>query len=552
MKKSILSISLLCSMIFTAGLFGQNATTEVINVEKSYTPDVKSQKKAQLSPVKNTSDSKKLPVTYITDTQASQVYSSAQPISALSIPQSVVEENTIYPNYIKAGFGYNISTMGQAYYKTDLGKTTLWGKINHDRAQNNEETPYSSKSVYSHTDATVGVYRNIGSYQGGVKLYTNGNAFSNNAQLPVGDISDLLIIDKFKNTSFGGQAYVKSLRDGQFFDKLTVNAEFFNGIMDCKETAITADARFNIKIQNWKISLDARWAFYDEKRSTGDAIEKDDMMLLSAVPQISYKTRTFDARVGVRIEAIGGSINGAEFHIMPEAHASVKIANGAVNFYGDLTSGAKMNTLGSLTQINPYLSPYSSPTYTVERIKARAGITAAITHKLKLDANASYIKAEDAPLWIYDCLFAQYLVERENVDIATLELSARYDITKSQHISAFAQYTRSASDVLSDASYVPEFRIGASWAGKFANEKVGVYTRLAYNSSSALGMFIGNDFTEVKNDGYVEYYGEVSYKLHKRWSVFVNVNNTIDGRTPAIYGFEKVGLRALAGVKFNF
>jgi hypothetical protein len=50
----------------------------------------------------------------------------------------------------------------------------------------------------------------------------------------------------------------------------------------------------------------------------------------------------------------------------------------------------------------------------------------------------------------------------------------------------------------------------------------------------------------------VEYYGEVSYKLHKRWSVFVNINNTIDGRTPAIYGFEKVGLRALAGIKFNF
>ena len=551
MKKSILSISLLCSMIFTAGLYGQNATTEVINVEKSYTPDVKSQKKAQLSPVKTTSDAKKLPVTYITDTQASQVYSSAQPISALSIPQSVVEENPIYPNYIKAGFGYNISTMGQAYSKADLGKTTLWAKINHDRAQNSKETHYSSKSVYSHTDASIGIYKNIGSYQGGLKLYVNDNAFSNNSFDIDGQGSNILpYIDKFKNSSVGGQAYIKSLRDGQFFDHLTVNADFFDGIMDCQETAITADARFNIKIRNWKISLDARWAFYDERRSALDTeVEKDDMMLLSAVPQISYKKGAFDARVGVRIEAIGGSIDGAEFHIMPEAHLDVKVAKG-LNFYGDLTSGAKMNTLSHLTQINPDLSPYSSPLYTLERIKARVGLTAAVTPKFKLDANVSYIKAEDAPLWIYNPAAAQYLVEDDDVDIATAELSARYDINRFQHISAFAQYTRSASDVLSDASYVPEFRIGASWAGKFVDEKVGVYTRVAYNSSSVLGMFM--DIIEVENGGYVEYYGEVSYKLHKRWSVFVNINNMIDGRTPAIYGFEKVGLRALAGVKFNF
>lgn len=551
MKKCILSISLLCGMMFTVGLYAQNATTEVINVEKSYTPDVKSQKKAQLSPVKTASDGKKLPVTYITDTQASQVYSSAQPISALSISQSVVEENTIYPNYIKAGFGYNISTMGQAYYKTDLGKTTLWGKINHDRAQRNEETHYSSKSVYSHTDATIGIHRNIGSYQGGLKLYVNDNAFSNNSlDIDGQGPNTLSYIDKFKNSSFGGQAFIKSLRDGQFFDHLTVNADFFDGNLDHKETAISADARFNIKIRNWKISLDARWAFYDEKHSVVDAsAEKDDMMLLSALPQVSYKKGAFDARVGVRIEAIGGSIDGAEFHIMPEAHASVRVVKG-LNVYGDFTSGVKMNTLSHLTQINPYLSPYSSPIYTLERIKARVGLTAAVTPKFKLDANVSYIKAEDAPLWLYKPAAAQYLVEGDDVDIATAELSARYDINKSQHISAFAQYTRSTSDILSKASYVPEFRIGASWAGKFVDEKVGVYTRVAYNSSSVLGMFM--DIIEVENDGYVEYYGEVSYKLHKRWSVFVNINNTIDGRTPAIYGFEKVGLRALAGIKFNF
>ena len=552
MKKCILSISLLCGMMFTVGLYAQNATTEVINVEKSYTPDVKSQKKAQLSPVKTASDGKKLPVTYITDTQASQVYSSAQPISALSISQSVVEENTIYPNYIKAGFGYNISTMGQAYYKTDLGKTTLWGKINHDRAENGEDSYDSNKSRYSHTDAVIGLSRNIGSYDAGIKLSTSNNAFSNNSVLPIGGKFDLPIIDKFKNSSFGGQVYIKSLRDGQFFDHLTVNADFFNGNLDHKETAISADARFNIKIRNWKISLDARWAFYDEKHSVVDAsAEKDDMMLLSALPQVSYKKGAFDARVGARIEVVGGSIDGAEFHIMPEAHASIRVTNW-LNAYGDFTSGVKMNTLSHLTQINPYLSPYSSPIYTLERIKARVGLTAAITQALKIDVNASYIKAEDAPLWIYYYSSAQYLVEDDDVNIATAELSARYDINKSQHVSAFAQYTRSSSDVLSDASYVPELRIGASWAGKFANEKIGVYARAAYNSSSVLGLIDGNIITEVENEGYVEYYGEVSYKLHKRWSVFVNINNTIDGRTPAIYGFEKVGLRALAGIKFNF
>ena len=45
----------------------------------------------------------------------------SQPISAMLITQNSVEENTIYPNYIKAGFGYNISTMGELYYKGSVG-----------------------------------------------------------------------------------------------------------------------------------------------------------------------------------------------------------------------------------------------------------------------------------------------------------------------------------------------------------------------------------------------------------------------------------------------
>lgn len=550
MKKIIFSISLLCGMMLCGtGLYGQNATTEVINVEKSYTPQVKSQKKAQLSPTQAASSSKKLPVTYITDAPSSQVSSSSQPISAMLITQNSVEENTIYPNYIKAGFGYNISTMGELYYKGSVGKTTLWSKINHDRGENGEDSYDSNKSNYSHTDAAIGLSRNIGSYDAGVNFNYGYDSFSNNGPKYDGGTPSLPLFDVFTHNTYGAQVFITSQKDGKLFDRLVLDAGFYNGRLDSKETALNALARFNIKIRNWKISLDGRWEFYDEKfMDISSTTGSNDMMLLSLLPQVSYKKGAIDARLGARIELVGGSMDGADFHIMPEAHATFGVARG-LNIYADLTSGINMNTMKEVSHMNPYISPFASTHFSLERFKASVGAEANVTEALKMDVKASYSMTEDALLWIYNSHLPQYLLGSDDVNIFSVELSGRYTINRFHSASAYIQYNSSSSDVLSSASCVPDFRIGASWAGKFANEKIGVYARLAYNSSYVVAT---SSSYEAENDGYIEYYGELSYKLTKRWSAFVNVNNTINGRVPAIYGFETVGLRALAGIKFNF
>ena len=53
-------------------------------------------------------------------------------------------------------------------------------------------------------------------------------------------------------------------------------------------------------------------------------------------------------------------------------------------------------------------------------------------------------------------------------------------------------------------------------------------------------------------DGYVEYQANATYNINNRWGVFVEANNTIDGRSPRFLYYKAPGFRGMAGVEVQF
>ena len=152
-----------------------------------------------------------------------------------------------------------------------------------------------------------------------------------------------------------------------------------------------------------------------------------------------------------------------------------------------------------------------------------------------------------------DIIYLSYFTSTtDNIKLFTLKASVDYTINPSHRIGIFAQYNNSDSERFSKALYTPDFRGGASYKGSLFSNHLDIYGRLAYNSSSRALFTYFPTSVETGMDGYVEYQANATYNIKNRWGVFVEANNTIDGRSPRFLYYKAPGFRGMAGVRFNF
>ena len=151
----------LCSAALCAGIAVQaqenpqnRMSSEVVSVEKGYDPKVKTGSKASFTPQQAPQQHEKLPVSYRTNDRAVEFDFEAQPVSALVLEGTAASAQ--YPNYIKGGIGYNLSTLLEGYYTHSWGKNTLSAGINHDRAER-DISFFPDNSVFGHTDASASI-----------------------------------------------------------------------------------------------------------------------------------------------------------------------------------------------------------------------------------------------------------------------------------------------------------------------------------------------------------------------------------------------------------
>ncbi|MDD4819414.1 MAG: TonB-dependent receptor [Flavobacteriales bacterium] len=562
MNTSFIKVSMLCMSLLAVSVEGfsqekknQNPS-EVVNVEKNYTPQVKSKEKVNFNPSASNTSEKKLSVQYITELETPQAGFTTQSVNGMLL--SNTQNETLYPNYIKAGYGYNLSTMADGYYSGTFGKTTLWAKLNHDRSERDVK-PLPQNSVYSHTDASVGVRVDAGRYDVGGHVKYAYNSFTNNYMLTLYDVP-AINAEKLKNSIYSGQVFVKAKKKGEIFDHFTLDASYYAGNEAAKEMEVIGNTRINIPIKSWTIAVDASLGYYDTQIGYINNAESENLLHLNLLPSISYKKGHWDLMAGVRMGILtGNGAEGSNFHIMPEAKASYVITDGLMTIYGAFTSGYKVNTLAELAYQCPYMGPINPSSYTREKYNVKIGLSGVISSAWHYDVYVSYVNQDYSPAWIQvideisqNIFSSYYMTAPDHIKVFTANASATYKISHRHNVGAFIQYNSASSDLFSKALYTPDFRVGASYRGSVVQDKIDLYGRVVFNGISNSAMYSDGVATEQNIESFVEYMGEASYNFTKRWSVFVQAKNSIDGRIPMYYGYEAPGFRGILGVKFNF
>ena len=577
MKTSRLKYPLLAALVLVAGIDGSSQTqqkkvpTEVISVEKGYNPTVKQGKKVDFSPEATPSAGNNLPVSYKSGMENPQFDLGVQPVEALLAEGTV--PNSIYPNYVKAAAGYNESTFLEGYYNRSFGKTSVNASVNHDRSVR-DVSPLKDNSIFSVTDVSAGIKHALKKYDIGAYAEYSYNAFTNNGTRLNREAYTSALPEVLRHNGIMGGVYLRSNSGLKVFDRLSIEASYMNGANKTNDSYVKAAAGFYIPVRKVTFSLDLSAAYYDNKAVYGfydirpagaadienPATSSTDFTHLGIVPGVSYKNDRFEIYAGVRMETISGDhVDGTNFHIMPDVKVAYSIIEGLMSVYGRLESGYRVNDMRTMINDNPFASPASGAYYSHDKFKAQVGLSGVISSSVRYDISASYSQTDGDVTWennrfymLDNSYLSYYTSTTDNIKLFTLKASVDYTINPSHRIGIFAQYNNSDSERFSKALYTPDFRGGASYKGSLFSNHLDIYGRLAYNSSSRALFTYFPTSVETGMDGYVEYQANATYNINNRWGVFVEANNTIDGRSPRFLYYKAPGFRGMAGVRFNF
>lgn len=566
----------LCSAALCAGIAVQaqenpqnRMSSEVVSVEKGYDPKVKTGSKASFTPQQAPQQHEKLPVSYRTNDRAVEFDFEAQPVSALVLEGTAASAQ--YPNYIKGGIGYNLSTLLEGYYTHSWGKNTLSAGINHDRAER-DISFFPDNSVFGHTDASASIKHAARRYDLGAYARYTYDAYTNNgSRMSDAYLSDLPTVLRHNGGTIG--LLLRSNSGVRFLNHLNLEGSYLNGAMGTRDAYLKADVGLRAGKKKVMFSLDAAAGYYRNTSANGITVEAaswsgawpainkttTELEHFVLLPGVSYKNGRLDLYGGVRMEIMAGNgTDETKFHILPEIKADYAVIEGLMNLYARLESGYQVQHLAELLRSNPFASPLSHAGYSREKFNVQAGISGVASSALRYEFSLSYGQTDGVPAWV---LLRQaagtgyqsaYVNAADDIKLFSVKASADYTLNASHRIGAFAQYFNADSKAFSSALYIPDFRVGASYRGSVLSDRILLSGRIAYNGSCDALVLNGQTPQWDETDGYVEFQAEAAYRFAARWSLFAQVNNTVEGKTYRYYGYDWCGVRALAGVRFNF
>lgn len=397
-----------CSAALCAGMAVQaqenpqnRMSSEVVSVEKGYDPKVKTGGKASFTPEQAPQQREKLPVSYRTNDRAVDFDFEAQPVSALVLEGTAASVQ--YPNYIKGGIGYNLSTLLEGYYTRSWGKNTLSAGLNHDRAER-DLSFFSDNSVFGHTDVSASIKHAARRYDLGAYARYAYDAYTNNGSR-LGDtyLSDLPGVLRHNGIDAG--LFLRANSGVRFLNELSLEGSYLNGAMGSSDAYVKAAAGLRAGKKKVMFSLDAAAGYYRNTWANGinvnptswsgtwPAVGKTTAELehFTLLPGVSYKNSRLDLYGGVRMEIMAGNgTDETKFHILPEIRADYAIIEGLMNLYARLESGYQVQHLSELLRSNPFASPLAHMGYSREKFKVQAGLSGVASSALRYELNLSY------------------------------------------------------------------------------------------------------------------------------------------------------------------
>jgi hypothetical protein len=583
--KKILPFICFCSVV---GIVAQDNSkkkdtvkTEVVEIETRYNPKIADANKIVKKPtIKILEKSKRKKLEY-------SIFSA--PVASTFVPKTGVVKGIdvgvkerIFNNFVALGYGNYASPYAEMYFHYNSKFENAFGL--HLKYSGSQENLRNSvlNSTFSNIESTLFYSQNERFYKWKTYLSAKRNSYNwyglpdlNFSPFAIGQIEEQQNYNQF---NLGGEISF----DDSKIEIVKLNLQYFNDAWNSSELYADGSAIFKFPVDflfrnSNEISISTRMEYlrgrFQQSYSSNSPLDHH-FLTLNASPKYQLKWGAIDIDLGTKLFLSFDMENDLQhFLVYPDLKIQFPIVKDFVSMYGGISGGLTTNNFASLTEQNPFVSPTLFMTQTNMKYHAFSGLNALATNDLSIHLGISRKNEEDKPLFIRNNSKSDGATTSQNgIDLKGFEYGnsfsviyddvitmtffgeLEYEASKYLSVSTSLKYhvfdTRNSAEAWNlpntEASILAKFKkknwYGSASINYFGDRKDALYSGIYPSNTSNIQTIAG--FMDANLNG--------GYHFNDKFTVFVKMNNFINGQYQQFANFDVQGFQAILGLSYKF
>jgi hypothetical protein len=526
---------------------GGNSLSEEIVVTTAYKPVLADAVKIRINPDLEDKNPFKAPLTYIPVDKRLEQNTDIKPLVAMKRPAE--RDSVPTNNYIKAGLGSLKTTYGEAYFANGKDEALqIGGYLKHFAQDGN---------LYKQDENTnqAGVFgKSIGaenSISGRIDYNYNSNYFYGYNQNDVPPPN--LQVDKQHFSTISGEAELaKNYKDveNDFTYALKIKGYLWNNAYQAKENNVVLSGFLNETINQFYAGVSGSLDFSTQQ----DSLYNYNNSLIRINPYIKFQGDNYKIDAGVNIvDQFGFS---SAFYVFPAAKLEYQIIPKYVRLFVEAKGDVNKSSLLDFTTINPFLGQDVPIKNSVDQLDISAGLKGTIAPGLGFKATIFRNMVKDMPLFVSDFDFTKgynrFTVIYDDGKSRVNGFNGELDYKASEDLDIFGrvEFKDYQMATVAEPWNLPKFKLTGG-AVIHISDKVDITGTLLIRGSAFDPSPIATGAPTLIGS-FADLSGGVEYKATNKISVFVHVNNILNGTNQMWLYYPDYGFNIFGGVGFAF
>ncbi|HZY36764.1 MAG TPA: hypothetical protein VFE53_08960 [Mucilaginibacter sp.] len=534
-----------------------NSLSEEIIVTTAYKPVLADAVKIRINPDLEDKTPFKAPLTYFPLDRRLELNTNIKPFDAMKQPKE--RDSDLYNNYVKAGLGNMNTTFGEAYFNTgrDPG-LQFGGYLKHFMQSGSIKDQNSSREEASIFAKSIGA---VNSLDGNITYNYRTNYFYGYDQSAPPPANLQRDAQHFSTLSAQGEL-TKNYQDveNDFTYALKLSGYSFSNAFQAKESNVVLSGFLNETVHQFYAGVSASVDVATQQ----DSAYNIDNSLIRANPYIKFQGDSYKIDAGINIVDQFGYASA--FYIFPAAKAELQIVPSYLRIFVEAKGDVNRSSLLDFSYINPFLGQNIPIKNSVDRLDIAAGLKGTIAPGLGFKATIYRNEISDMPLFVSNfnipAGYNRFTVIYDPGKSRVSGLNAELDYKASDDFDLFgrAEFKQYQMATVPQAWNMPKFKLTAGTTihvSNLVNVTGTVFVRGSALDPGVLppsGVQQGPTATPppVTVGSFVDVSGEVEYKATKQLSIFVHVNNLLNGTNTTWLYYPDYGFNIFGGVGFKF
>jgi hypothetical protein len=522
--------------------------SEEIVVTTAYKPVLADAVKIRINPDLEDKTPFKAPLTYFPIDKRLEQNTDIKRLDAMKKPPE--RDSDLTNNYIKAGLGSLKTTYGEAYFNNGRDQALqVGGYLKHFAQQGTLKNQNSAKDEAGIFGKSVGEENSL---SGRIDYNYRSNYFYGFD--PMSPLAGLQV-DKQHFSTIGAEAELaKNYKDveNDFTYAFKLKGYMFNNAYQAKESNVVLSGFLNQTIKQFYAGVSGSLDLSTQQDSSYDYNNS----LIRVNPYIKFQGENYKIDAGINIvDQFGFS---SAFYIFPAAKLEFQVIPKYVRIFVEAKGDVNKSSLRDFSLINPFIGKNIDIKNSVDQLDISAGLKGTIAPGLGFKATIFRNTVKDMPLFVSDFNFTtgynrfKVIYDAGRTRINGLNGELDYKASEDLDIFARAEFKQYQMATVAQPWNLPKFKFTGG-AVIHISDKVDINGTLLIRGS-ALDPYITNSpaTTPSTVNSFVDLSGGAEYKATNKISVFVHVNNILNGTNQTWLYYPDYGFNIFGGVGFAF